>query len=536
MSSIGLTRPAARSLLSRSASASLSAPTSVSSPCTAARLNPLSFSSPPSQCSQFHNSAVLEARRPPRRAPKYRYISPESKEFGFLGNKERTEAQAEIIRPTFTENEWNIMRERYTPEQLEAVKLAEESITADDLVVQGRLRNDPHRPEYFEDFAKRHPIIDIKPEVVPRASDYKFLSHHEYLDKIMGKIADRAVSEIPGMAGNRLADALKLVRNTSDTTVDLTQSEMAAMESSPAKLEKTLRDSARNLDTNALKEADTKLNDIISNTIFTDKHGNWRETLGDMDSWGLDTPELEQMFGPRKKLTRAELFRTQNMLTEVRPSYSALGDELGKIGEMAGQYQKDEDPDDMGLDETGEYTALKQRTGLQVQDLLSVITKVLSVRNVHNQTRLGKVRSVSVFAVAGNGDGRLGVGQAKSTDPMVATITAKMLAIQNMVPIRRYENRTIYGTVKAKISGTIVELRARPPGFGLRVSHRIFEMCRAAGIHDLSAIIPRNKNPMNTVKAVFQALTNQPDPEEIARGRGKKLVDVRKVYFGGNVY
>ena len=41
---------------------------------------------------------------------------------------------------------------------------------------------------------------------------------------------------------------------------------------------------------------------------------------------------------------------------------------------------------------------------------------------------------------------------------------------------------------------------------------------------------------MNTVKATFQALTNQPDPEAIAEGRGKKLVDVRKVYYGGAVY
>lgn len=75
-----------------------------------------------------------------------------------------------------------------------------------------------------------------------------------------------------------------------------------------------------------------------------------------------------------------------------------------------------------------------------------------------------------------------------------------------------------------------------PPGFGLRVPSRLFEMCRAAGIHDISAVIPRSRNPMNTVKATYQALTNQPDPEEIARGRGKKLVDVRKVYYGGAVY
>lgn len=68
------------------------------------------------------------------------------------------------------------------------------------------------------------------------------------------------------------------------------------------------------------------------------------------------------------------------------------------------------------------------------------------------------------------------------------------------------------------------------------MSHRLFEMARLAGIHDLAGNIPRSKNPMNTVKAAFEALTNQPDPEQIAIGRGKKLVDVRKVYYGGSVY
>ncbi len=48
--------------------------------------------------------------------------------------------------------------------------------------------------------------------------------------------------------------------------------------------------------------------------------------------------------------------------------------------------------------------------------------------------------------------------------------------------------------------------------------------------------MPRARNPMNSVKACVQALLSQKDPDEIAIGRGKKLVDVRKVYYGGNVY
>lgn len=40
---------------------------------------------------------------------------------------------------------------------------------------------------------------------------------------------------------------------------------------------------------------------------------------------------------------------------------------------------------------------------------------------------------------------------------------------------------------------------------------------------------------MNSVKAAYNALMNQPDPENIAIGRGKKLVDVRKVYYSGRM-
>lgn len=40
---------------------------------------------------------------------------------------------------------------------------------------------------------------------------------------------------------------------------------------------------------------------------------------------------------------------------------------------------------------------------------------------------------------------------------------------------------------------------------------------------------------MNQVKSVYEALMKQRDPEEIARARGRKLVDVRKVYYAGKV-
>lgn len=74
-----------------------------------------------------------------------------------------------------------------------------------------------------------------------------------------------------------------------------------------------------------------------------------------------------------------------------------------------------------------------------------------------------------------------------------------------------------------------------PSGFGVRCQHLIYEMCKCAGIHDLAARVTRSRNNMNTIKATFKALVTQRVPDEIARGLGRKLVDVRKVYYGGNV-
>ncbi|RKF54583.1 putative 37s ribosomal protein s5 [Erysiphe neolycopersici] len=186
-------------------------------------------------------------------------------------------------------------------------------------------------------------------------------------------------------------------------------------------------------------------------------------------------------------------------------------------------------------DPDGVYNNLIAQTGLTLDEILAYKIKVLVQHRVSNQTRLGKVPGQYVLAIAGNGDGRLGLGEAKGGDGGQTLNLAKISAIKNMRPIPRYENRTIFGEVDAKVSAVRVKLMARPPGFGLRCQHLIFEMARAAGIDDLAARVPHARNKMNTCKAVYKALLSQLIPDEIARGRGKKLVDVRRVYYGGQV-
>ena len=110
------------------------------------------------------------------------------------------------------------------------------------------------------------------------------------------------------------------------------------------------------------------------------------------------------------------------------------------------------------------YAALSKQTGYVVHELKKFNVKFLVRRFVSNQTRLGKARSVYFLTIAGNGDGLLGIGEAKSQQASEARNKAILNAIKNVVPIQRYEGRTIYGNVKGKSGATELELFTRHPG------------------------------------------------------------------------
>lgn len=214
------------------------------------------------------------------------------------------------------------------------------------------------------------------------------------------------------------------------------------------------------------------------------------------------------------------------------------------------QQQRVENPEDIDP----HMLRLMQQTGFTQQEIKRIRVKNLVSHRVVNQTRMGKIQSLYFLTIAGNENGMVGIGEGKAAEDEDGRRQAMMNAIRNMRPIARYEERTIYGDVQAKVGASVVQLYTRPPGmpvftlllnmlnsltdstgFGNRCQHLIFELARAAGITDLAARTPRSRNKMNVVKAAFEALTSQRLPEDVAKGRGRKMVDARKVYYGGQV-
>lgn len=64
-------------------------------------------------------------------------------------------------------------------------------------------------------------------------------------------------------------------------------------------------------------------------------------------------------------------------------------------------------------------------------------------------------------------------------------------------------------------------------------SNNIQQVCACVGIRDVSVKIRGSKNPMNVVKAVFEALKKQRTPELVARSRGMRVERVLDSYYGG---
>lgn len=159
---------------------------------------------------------------------------------------------------------------------------------------------------------------------------------------------------------------------------------------------------------------------------------------------------------------------------------------------------------------------------LSLRELRELHRYPLVVRRVVNMTSKGKQPSMSVLVVAGNGKGLLGYGEGKSENVTQAADKAFVQAVKNMDFVQRRDNRTIWSeSMKAKWGATVVEMRSRPPGFGLRTSPIIHQIAKAAGILDLSAKIRGSRNGMNTVKATVQLLHGGAAPQGLGDLSGK---------------
>ena len=156
---------------------------------------------------------------------------------------------------------------------------------------------------------------------------------------------------------------------------------------------------------------------------------------------------------------------------ELEPTdYSAP--ELPKLTDPIVRQQARESARDATDEMKIHYDRLAKQTGLSTSYMKRLRSKQLVSRRVVNQTRMGKIPSIYMLTVAGDGRGLLGIGEGKSAEADDARRQSLLNAIRNLTPIPRYEQRTIFGDVQGKSGATELTLYTRPPGKSLRPQRR----------------------------------------------------------------
>lgn len=426
----------------------------------AARVSSLgSLVSRQQQQQQFHSSGVRSRRR-----SQFRNVT--AAELGLTKPEEMARYQAEKM-PELTAEEREEWRSRYTPEQLEALEAGEKAVDTGDIIWQGRLRDDMFRTGYLDDFAKLDPRYDLKPDDVhgttPPAEDTHLPTEEQFLSDYYEKMVRLADKTSGDQLSRAMLRALRAVKQSKgEDSIDLTFEELENMERDPELLKKYLIPE----DTEGSKPDD--VDPSTHPELFMTRARALEIDGAVQEMWKKEMDAIVSGDNyPYLKPSHVDLL--EDAPDGAVRAHSAEQNDLGKIPGVKGMFRTATEDD--AEDPEGNFTEMKRVTGLTVKEIRSLLCKTLVVRFVSNQTRLGKVRSFSVMAMAGNGNGRLGIGQAKSTDMATATATATGLAIRTMKPVRRYENRTIYGNVTAKISGTVAEVQSRPPGMHRPLYH-----------------------------------------------------------------
>lgn len=444
---------------------------------------------------------------------------------------DRIAAARASLHPEYTSAEKEDLKRQYTPAQLEAIEAGEAAVNPLDLANAGR-RHDVLAPKGDDKFnySRMQPTIDkhlsrIRGEWdnYDDNSPYKYSNPDYDEDKHLKRISDIMLDP----SDNPLDDRSERIIRTEESDDPNSLAPPTRPNTDPGVILGRLWQQATSGEPEVAKQ--------LSREVAA--RSNSDEEVDDATFERLASPNIpgSRQPHPTGKSTNDRLLKALSWGADAEPAEFAP--EIPRIDDPKVRWDDGSATDENAVDdETAEaYKRLAKIMHTTPDQLRKFRTKILVSHRVVNQTRLGKISQQYFLCVAGDEKGMVGIGEGKASEPDAGQRLARLAAIRAMVPVRRYENRTIYGEVKGKCGAVELTISSRPPGSGLRVSQHIFEIARCAGISDLGAKVTRSRNPMNVVKAVWQALQEQKDPEEIARARGKKLVDVRKVYYAGLV-
>ncbi len=151
--------------------------------------------------------------------------------------------------------------------------------------------------------------------------------------------------------------------------------------------------------------------------------------------------------------------------------------------------------------------------------------KLVQVNRVAKTVKGGRIFQFTALTVVGDGSGKVGFGRGKAREVPIAIQKAMEAARRNMITVE-LNGDTLQYPIKGVHGASKVYMQPASQGTGVIAGGAMRAVLEIAGVQNVLAKIYGSTNPVNVVRATFNALKAMTSPEAVAAKRGKSVEDI----------
>ncbi|MEY4590726.1 MAG: hypothetical protein RL497_2802 [Pseudomonadota bacterium] len=151
--------------------------------------------------------------------------------------------------------------------------------------------------------------------------------------------------------------------------------------------------------------------------------------------------------------------------------------------------------------------------------------KLVQVNRVSKTVKGGRIFAFTALTVVGDGNGRVGFGRGKAREVPIAIQKAMEAARRNMITVE-LSGDTLHYATKGRHGASKVFMQPASQGTGIIAGGAMRSVLEIAGVQNVLAKCYGSTNPVNVVRATFQALADMTSPEYVAAKRGKTVDEI----------
>lgn len=153
------------------------------------------------------------------------------------------------------------------------------------------------------------------------------------------------------------------------------------------------------------------------------------------------------------------------------------------------------------------------------------IEKVVQVSRVTKVVKGGKKLSFRAVVVVGNQKGQVGVGCAKAAEVIIAIQKAIADGRKNLITVPIFKTTIPHPIIGRSGAGEVM-LRPADQGTGIIAGGAVRLVLELAGYENILCKSLGSKSPLNATNATFDALRNLKSFSDVAKRRGKTVMEI----------